>query len=276
VPLRTGGGRTDIIPLPAALGARVEGLTAAEVEDLPAETVEQLRKAWAEHLLLLFPGIGLDPAQQVALARHFGSRLAATTELGTEPGSAYYQDWRTLADDGHPEVLLMDTELGHNAQQTNLWHSDVSFVAEPPIGSLFCMEIPASSGGDTMWSNQYLAYEGLSEPIRALVDGLRASHGRPHKTGLAVHPVVRRHEVTGRPYLFVNRGWIWAVEGLSKVESRHVVDLLLESMERPEYQVRWRWSAGDAALWDNRCALHYAVNDYGGERRRSRRTTIYG
>ena len=272
MPLRTGGGPTDIIPLPGALGARVEGLAAAEVEDLPGETVEQLRKAWAEHLLLLFPGISLDPGQQVALARHFGSRLAATTELGED----YYKDWRTLADSGWPEVLLMDTELGHNAQQTNLWHSDVSFVEDPPIGSLLCMEIPATGGGDTMWSNQYLAYEGLSEPIRTLVDGLRATHGRPHKTGTAVHPVVRRHEVTGRPYLFVNRGWIWAVEGLSKVESRHVVDLLLESMERPEYQVRCRWSAGDAALWDNRCTLHYAVNDYPGERRRSRRTTIYG
>src|SRR5918993_616599 len=209
LPLRPRRGRTDIIPLPGALGARVEGLTAAEVEDLPGETVAQLHKAWAEHLLLLFPGIGLDPGQQVA-----------TTELGED----YYKDWRTLADDGHPEVLLMDTELGHNAMQTNLWHSDVSFVEDPPIGSLLCMEIPASGGGDTMWSNQYLAYEGLSEPIRRLVDGLRATHGRPHKTGTAVHPVVRRHEVTGRPYLFVNRGWIWAIEGLSKVESRHLVD----------------------------------------------------
>ena len=84
--------------MPAALGARVEGLTAAEVEDLPGETVEQLRKAWAEHLLLLFPGIWLDPGQQVALARHFGRRLAATTELGED----YYKDWRTLADDGLP------------------------------------------------------------------------------------------------------------------------------------------------------------------------------
>ena len=90
----------------------------------------QLRKAWAEHLLLLFPGIHLDPAQQVTLARQFGSRLAATTELGED----YYKDWRTLEDTGYPEVLLMDTELGHNAQQTNLWHSDVSFVEHPPIG----------------------------------------------------------------------------------------------------------------------------------------------
>jgi taurine dioxygenase len=200
----------------------------------------------------------------------FGPRIAATTDAGAD-----YRGAPTLAEEGFPQLLLLDTGLGHKPRTTNEWHTDVTFTPNPPIGSLFAMEIPAESGGDTLWSDQHLAYDGLSEPVRRLIGGLSAVHGRPPTTGTSVHPMVGHHTVTGRPYLYVNRGWTRSVQGLHDQESRHLLEMLFERAERPELQVRWRWSAGDAALWDNRCTMHYAVADYGTERRRARRATIY-
>ena len=259
--------RLAITPLSAAFGAVVEQLDVEALDDVIAA---ELQQAWADHHVLFFPAIHLSPAQQVRLAGVFGPRLAATTETGGD-----YRGAPTLAEEGFPEILLLDTGAGHQPKTTNTWHTDVTFTESPPIGSLFAMEIPAAAGGDTLWSDQHRAYEGLSEPIRRLIDELSAVHGRPPLTGTSVHPMVKQHPVTGRRFLYVNRGWTRAVKGMSDTESRHLLEMLFERAERPEYQVRWRWSAGDAALWDNRCTMHYAVDDYDGQRRRARRATIY-
>lgn len=259
--------RLKVTALKGAMGAIVEGL---DVDNIDSELADELRLAWTNHLVLFFPQLNLSPAQQVQLARVFGPKLAATTETGGD-----YRGAPTLAKEGFPEILLLDTAKGHQPRVTNAWHTDVTFTESPPIGSLFCMEIPAASGGDTLWSNQFLAYEGLSEPIRALIGGLSAVHGRPPLTGTTTHPMVKTHPVSNRDMLFVNRGWTRAVAGLSDTESRHLLEMLFERSERPEYQIRWHWTAGDAALWDNRCTMHYAVDDYAGERRAARRATIY-
>jgi taurine dioxygenase len=260
--------RLDVRPLGGALGATVEGLV---VDDLDDAVADELRAAWAEHLVLFFPGQRLSPAEQVRLAGVFGPRLAATTDA---PGD--HRGLHTLDDEGFPQLLVLDTAVGHNPKVTANWHTDVTFTPHPPIGSLFSMQIPASPGrGDTIWSNQHLAYEGLSAPIRALIDGLEGVHGRPPLTDTTTHPMVKRHPSTGRAFLYVNRGWTTGVRGLQPAEAEHLLAILCERSERAEYQVRWHWSAGDAALWDNRCTMHYAVNDYPGERRRAVRATIY-
>lgn len=132
-----------------------------------------------------------------------------------------------------------------------------------------------ASGGDTLWSNQFLAYEGLSEPIRALIDGLTALHGRPAQTGTTTHPMVKSHPVNNRGRLSVNRGWTRAVASLSETDSRPLLAMLFERNEHAEYQICWRWTAGDAALWDNRCTMHYSVDDDAGERSAARWATIY-
>lgn len=258
--------RVTITPLQGALGATVEGL---DVDNLDAEIVEVLRDAWHKHLVLFFPKIDLSPAQQSHLASQFGSRLAATTETGD------YRNAPSLADEGFPQILLLDTGLGHKPKVTANWHTDVTFSENPPIGSLFCMEIAAQSGGDTMWSNQYAALEKLSSPIRSMISGLQAAHGRPPLTQVANHPMVKVHPGTGKEVLFVNRGWTKSIPGLTTTESDHLLAMINETAEQPELQIRWKWSSGDAALWDNRCTMHYAVNDYGTERRRARRATIY-
>jgi taurine dioxygenase len=137
------------------------------------------------------------------------------------------------------------------------------------------MEIAATSGGDTMWSNQIKAFNSLSQPIQEFISGLDANHGRPPMTGTSVHPMVREHHVTGEKALFVNRGWTNSIVGLKPMESMHLLEVINQTAERPELQIRWKWTSGDAALWDNRYTMHYALNDYRGQRRRARRATIY-
>ena len=261
-----------VTPLGGALGAVVEGLDVAALsDDALSSVVDELVKAWDRELVLFFPRINLSPDQQVRLARMFGPKLAATTETDTD-----YRNAPTLASEGFPEILVLDSETPQfDARSTAVWHTDVTFAPLPPMASLFCMEVPASGGGDTMWSNQIRAYSSLSSPMQSMIGSLRAVHGRPPLTGTSTHPMVVDHHATGERALFVNRGWTARIEGMSHVESSHVLDALCTIAERPDHQIRWKWSVGDAALWDNRYTMHYAVNDYAGQRRRARRVTIY-
>jgi taurine dioxygenase len=254
-----------VTPLPQALGAVVEGLDLDA--GLDAATVERLRAAWYENLVLFFPGIHLTEEQHIALGSVFGALAATTT--GDEDGRRAQQQIRGP----RGEILVLDGS--RRESRADMWHTDVTFAERPPIGSLLSMQVCPTKGGDTLWSNQYAAYESLSPAIRALVDGLEAVHGRPGITASSTHPVVVTHPGTGRRALFVNRGWTSRVEGLTHIESRNLLNLLYEHAERPELFVRWTWTAGDAALWDNRCTMHYAVNDYGDAERILHRVTIH-
>lgn len=271
VTITTSRSHLSVTPLSGSLGAVVEGLDVAALDDdALAEAVAVVTEAWDKHLVLFFPAINLTPAEQVRLAGCFGSRIAATTEAGSD-----YRNAPSLAEQGFPELLLLDSDLGHQARSTAVWHTDVTFAERPPIGSLFAMEIAATSGGDTMWSNQIKAFRGLSKPVRAFISELNAVHGRPPTTGTAIHPMVKDHHATGERALFANRGWTKSIEGLRPHESEHLLRAIFETAERPEMQIRWTWTSGDAALWDNRYTMHYALNDYAGQRRRARRATIY-
>ena len=261
----------SISPLPGALGAVVEGLEVSKLDDgALAEIGVQLESAWAKYLVLFFPQANLSPADQMRMARLFGNHIAATTEAGGD-----YRNAPSLHDEGFPEILVLDTDMHMDPRQTAVWHTDVTFAENPPIGSMFVLEIAARTGGDTMWSNQIKAFQSLSAPIGEFISGLSAEHGRPPRTGTAVHPMVREHHVTGEKVLFVNRGWTNSIVGLHPLESTHLLETINHTAERPELQIRWKWTSGDAALWDNRYTMHYAVNDYYGQRRRARRATIY-
>jgi taurine dioxygenase len=252
-----------ITPLPQALGATVEGLDVSA--GLTDDLVEQLHAAWHQNLVLFFPSIGLDEADHIALGSVFG-RLAATTT-----GDDDYRGKEATGPNG--EILVLDGARPED--RANAWHTDVTFTPDAPIGALLSMRIAPGKGGDTLWSNQYAAYEALAPSVQAFIDGLEAVHGRPGMTGSTVHPVVRVHPATGRRALYVNRGWTSQIVGLSHVESRGVLTMLFEHAEKPEFALRWTWQAGDAALWDNRCTMHYAVNDYGDAPRLLHRVTIY-
>jgi taurine dioxygenase len=199
---------------------------------------------------------------------------------------------------GHPEIMPVVKEPNDRYNIGDTWHSDMSYMEEPPLGSiLYAREVPPF-GGDTLWTNMSAAYKALPAPMRAMLDGRLALHSdrflterlqernagrstrlredRAGKEISAVHPVVRRHDESGEPALYVNYPFTWSFENMSREESLPLLNQLIQHATRPEFCCRFRWREGSVAFWDNRCTMHYACNDYQGYRREMHRITIAG
>ncbi len=273
-------------PLSGALGAEIHGvdLSVPLDEDIRGE----IRRALVDHQVIFFRDQILTPEQQVALTTRFGAILRLPY---IEP----------LAD--HPDIIAVLKEADEAKISTfgGTWHSDVTCLPEPPMGSLlYALEVP-ERGGDTLWADMYQAYETLSPGLRRTLDSLIAVHvGTPHgrakapPADLAVsrsikmtrgdpeadaeteHPVVRVHPESGRRALFVNPVYTLRFKGMTEDESRPLLDFLYGHATRPEFTCRFRWRKGSLAFWDNRCTLHLAINDYDGQRRLLHRTTVAG
>jgi taurine dioxygenase len=273
-------------PLGGTIGSVVRGVTLAE--PLAPEVRDAIRGALVDRKVLFFPAQALAPAELAAFAAQFGELTPAHPIM---PGLA-----------GHPEVLEVDASRSRedpryrDEYERDDWHSDVTFMPTPPLGSVLQAEAVPVAGGDTAFADLQAAYASLSPPLRALVDDLVAVHdGRPSFArflaangtsfawdGVAYdeivpveHPVVRTHPESGRRGLFVNPTFTSHIVGLSHRESRAVLDLLYAHATAPERVVRWRWAVGDVAFWDNRSTMHYAVRDY-DQHRLMRRVTIRG
>ncbi|OXM53977.1 taurine dioxygenase [Amycolatopsis thailandensis] len=249
----------EVRPVTGALGAEVRGVALADIDDALFERIYGLL---LEHLVLFFPGENdLTPADHKAFGRRFGNLEV-------------HRFLPKLA--GHDEIVVLDSDLGAKA---DVWHTDVTFAQSPPVASILQIVRSPEVGGDTMWSNQYLAYEALSEPIRELADGLTAIHVFEHPDGSfrseAEHPVVRIHPGTGKRSLYVNRMFTRRVPQLTPDESAVLLAHLFAVSESPQRVCRYRWTEGAVAVWDNRATQHYAVNDY-AERRVGRRVTVLG
>jgi len=248
----------EVRPLTGCIGAEVLG---ADLTHLDDRTWTDIRAAWLEHLVVFFPGQHLDPDAHIALGRRLG-------EIEVHP-------YIPKLDAAHPEIVVLDSDQGAKA---DTWHTDVTFSPTPPLASILQMMQCPPRGGDTLWTNQYLAYETLSAPIRDLVDGLSAVHtaapfGHPEVT--STHPVVRTHPETGRRSLFVNRTFTSHIVELRCEESAMLLNHLYGWSEQPRFQCRYRWQPGTVGMWDNRCTQHHAVNDY-DERRVITRVTVLG
>ncbi|SDG50482.1 TauD/TfdA dioxygenase family protein [Klenkia brasiliensis] len=258
-------------------GARIHGLDLAQATD---EQIAAVRAALVEHKVLFFGGQDLDPDSQVRL----GNRVGELT-----PSHPVIKG----VDEAHPEIYALDAADNGFA---DIWHTDVTFVRRPPLGSILrAVSIPPV-GGDTQWADAEAAYASLSEPVRRLADQLTAVHDGTREFGYYLaqrggnswegedvarlepveHPVVRVHPETGRRSLFVNPGFTSHISGVSDAESRHLLDLFYAHITKPEHIVRHRWSEGDVAMWDNRATLHYANRDYGDFRRIMHRITLRG
>jgi taurine dioxygenase len=248
----------NIRPLSGTLGAEIHGVRLGQLTDREWDAI---RVAWLEHLVLFFPDQHLSPDEHVAFGRRFG-------ELEVHP-------FLQKLDEEHPEVIVLDSATGGRA---DTWHADVTFSDTPPMASILQMRILPRRGGDTIWSNQYLAYEALSPATKAFLNGLTAVHtaatfGHPERQ--ACHPLVTVHPETGRRILFVNSEFTSHIAELGHAESEAVLRFLYRWNERPERQCRYQWSEGCIGVWDNRCTQHYAVNDY-SERRVINRVTVVG
>ena len=248
----------SVRPVSAALGAELHGVDLTALDD---ELFARIHELLLEHLVLFIPGqSGLTPEAHVELGRRFG-------EVEVHPFLPKLES--------HPEVTLIESDKGGKADE---WHIDVTFSANPPVASILHLVTCPEAGGDTMWSNQYLAYETLSRPFQEMLDGLTAVHvlQAPEVGTLsAEHPVVRVHPETGRRSLYVTRMWTSHIPQLSRNESDAVLQYLFEHSEAPRFNCRYRWEPGAVAIWDNRATQHLAINDY-QEYRRGQRVTVLG
>jgi taurine dioxygenase len=240
-----------------ALGAEVHGL---ELRSLDDGGFAAVRSLLLEHLVLFFPGQDLTPDEHVAFATRFGE--------------AEIHPFIPKLDERHPEIVVLHADDGYVA---DVWHTDVTFDASPPLCSVLQAHTIPDAGGDTMWSNQYLAYERLAAPMRSMLDGLTAIHSAAnygHPERQAEHPVVRVHPETGRPCLFVNRQFTRRIPQLGRDESEALLAFLFEWSSQPHFTCRYSWAPGTIGLWDNRCTQHLAVNDFEGPRTISRVTIL--
>ena len=274
----------SIEPVTPGLGAEVHGV---DLKRASSADVAALEAAFAAHAVLFIRDQELELDDLVATTRRFGTVLRVPYVQGVA---------------SHPDVIAVLKEAEEKKIYTfgGTWHSDFSFLAEPPAATLlYAVELPPV-GGDTIWASQYLAYEALSDGLKALLEPLRAIHtGAPHGTmgpspdvpvsrsikmvrndpaadREVLHPVVRVHPVTGRKALFVNPVYTQRFEGMTVAESKPLLGYLHEHSIRAEFTCRLKWQPGTLAMWDNRCLMHLAVNDYDGHRRLLYRTTTAG
>ncbi len=262
-----------------ALGAEIHGIDLAA--GLTESQAAQVRQALLEHQVIFFRDQRLDAAQYLRFAQAMGQPVEYPFVKGL---------------DGYP-VIIEVKKLEH--ERTNfggIWHSDTTYLEQPPMGSmLLAREVPPF-GGDTLFASQYAAYEALSEGMRRLLEPLRAvnssakadvsktredriaSDGRADakKDYESRHPVVRTHPETGRKALYVNVAHTVRFDGMTEEESAPLLHFLYQHQVRPEFTCRFAWQPGSLAFWDNRCVQHNPVNDYHGFRRLMHRITLAG
>ena len=263
--------RIAVRPVAGALGAEIDGVDLAGPID--AATFEEILRAFLEHLVIFFRDQNLPPAAQKAFAARFGS-------LNVHPFV------KPL--DGHPEVMKIVKEKDDRANFGGGWHSDMSFLPEPCLGTiLHALDVPAH-GGDTLFANMYM--EGLTAIHSAASQyGLHgeSSKNNSRRSGMEIavteearaeaeHPVVRTHPETGRKCLFVNGPFTVKFKGMTRRESKPLMEFLCAHATQEEFTCRFRWTKGAVAFWDNRCTQHYALNDYHGQRREMNRVTVNG
>lgn len=267
-------------PLSGVLGAQVTGIDLGQ--PLDPQTLAELRAAFVQHGVLVFPDQDLSEDQQMAFGRQFG-------ELDMHPFVVPNPD--------NPEMLHVVTEPDDYTNFGGGWHTDVTFLEEPDLGSvLYALETPPV-GGDTLFANQQAAYDALSDTMKGMLDGLTAVHSAARQYGAqgqsrhskamptqnedlsvqqVVHPVVRTHPESGRKGLYVNGAFTERIKGMRTDESQALLGFLLKHAVKERFTCRVTWEPGQLAMWDNRTVQHYALHDYIGHRRHMRRITIKG
>jgi taurine dioxygenase len=270
----------DILALSPALGAQISGVDLGR--DLTGEQRNTIEQALLDHHVLFFRDQPITPQQQARFAANFG-------DLHIHPIYPNVPE--------QPEVLILDTAVT-DVRDNAIWHTDVTFLPAPALGAVLAAKQVPAYGGDTVWASGIAAFEALSAPMQALLDGLTATHDftrsfplerfgntaedlarwedARRKNPPLSHPVIRTHPVSGRKALFVNEGFTTRINELEAAESEAILKWLFAHGTRPEFTLRWRWQANDVAMWDNRVTQHYAVDDYRPQRRVMHRATILG
>jgi alpha-ketoglutarate-dependent taurine dioxygenase len=279
----------DVEWLSGSIGAVIRGL---DLRDLDEGTVAAVRQVWLERKVVFFPGQHLDPDSHLAFAAYFGTPTEGHPVI---PGIAGYPNIFEIDYTKARELYATYGDVTTRRQGIN-WHTDVTFVRRPPLGSILNAKVIPPAGGDTLWSDQGAALRDLSPSLQQYLSTLHAVHdGRDtfknalEKFGNAkwegqqfeelepvTHPVVRTHPETGERVLFVNPGFTSHIVELDRPESDVLLKFLYEHSVRPEFTVRYHWTAGDIGFWDNRSTQHAVVGDFGTQHRLIQRVTLKG
>ncbi len=272
----------EVKPVAGALGAEIFGVDLAK--PINDATFAEIHRAHLEYLVVFFRDQDITDEQLADFGRRFGE-LAPLPPHRQFPGK-------------FPELLVIDKQPEDKLVFGWEWHSDTTHLPVPSLGSVLYAKIIPPVGGDTLFANQYMAYETLSDGMKTMINGLFAVHsnGRILRTletdeipapgteavsagyanGWAEHPVVRTHPETGRKALFVNELHTERFKGMTVEESQPLLRYLYDHGSRPEFTCRFRWRVGSVAFWDNRSVQHLALNDYPGRRRLMHRVQIKG
>lgn len=274
--------KLDITPSGQACGATVCGVDLSK--PLAKEAVAAIRAAWLEHQVLAFPDQKLTDEQLEDFTLNFGP-------FGEDPFIAPIP--------GHPHIIAVKRAANETSPIfAESWHSDWSFQARPPQGTCLYGKTIPPVGGDTLFTNQYLALEQMPADLRGRIEGKRAVHSAKNAyapTGMygkgdtgrsmdihpsdeaqatQTHPIIRTHPETGRQSLFGCAGYIVGIEGMDQQEGWDLITEIYRWQTRPEFQYRHKWSKDMLVMWDNRCTLHMATGGYAGHDRLLHRTTI--
>ena len=272
-----------INPVSPALGAEIDGVDIAA--GVPQQQFVELRQAFIDYGVIFLRAQDITPDQHIEFARRWG-------EINV---NRFFQAVET-----HPLIAEVRKEPEQKANIGSSWHTDHSYDQFPAMGSiLYAREVP-EVGGDTLWASMYAAYDALSDGMKAMLSPMNAIHSSRHAFGEsayagvdlqdlggrlgntsaatqdAIHPVVIKHPLSGRPALYVNGDFTVSFEGWNREESQPLLDYLYAHARRNEFTCRFRWRKGSMAIWDNRATHHCALNDYHGERRLMHRVTIEG
>tara|TARA_X000000368_G_scaffold148531_1_gene117136 strand:+ start:2383 stop:3168 length:786 start_codon:yes stop_codon:yes gene_type:complete len=245
-------------------------ITGIDLRDSKEISINEIKEAFLKHSVLIFKHQQLDPASLKQVSLIWGEPLIHPVFKGIE---------------NFPEIIQIQN-LGEKYHTNAHWHSDVTFEVEPPDATLlYSIEIP-DEGGDTLFSNQYLAYEGLPDSLKEDLDNELAVHsnlgvvilsgGDPKDSKEVDHPVFRTHPESGRKALYVTEAFVKGIKGLDPKVSQETLKKLYKHASHEDYIYRHKWTAGDLVVWDNRCVLHYAEHGYGDKARTMHRITTTG
>jgi len=263
-----------------SIGATISGLDFAQPH--PAAVYDEIYQALLDHLVIFIRGTDIDPASHLAFAQNFGTL--------DEPHLLYPHV------EGFENIVKLENDA-NTSPDTNSWHTDLTFKAVQPFASILIARHVPDVGGDTMWSSCYAAYERLSDGMKKDLEALEAVHdlgdfrnsfvtaqddqcrverlsASVSKFGHNIRPLIGVHPVTGRKFLNYNEAFVTHIVGCTTNESNALRTFLANHMNKPEDQLRWKWSNGDLAMWDNRVTMHYALADYLPQYRCMNRVTV--
>ena len=250
-------------------------------DNLTTTICDEIYDTLIENKVIFFRNQELTNDQHIKFAKSFGE---------IEPPHPVYPHV-----DQYPEIVLLENDE-KKPPDTDVWHTDVTFKPNPPFSSILYSKIIPSSGGDTLWSCLSSIYAALPNDIKKYLKTLKAVHdmgdfrntytnnepiGAAHKLneghkkfGSSIHPIVKKHPVTNNNYIYINPGFTNHIVGLNATDSSNLLNYLFNFMNKPEFQIRFKWSNNTLAMWDNRCTMHYAIGDYMPYKRTMHRVTI--